>query len=503
MARFAFGGEITQLVVTPDAGNANALVVAPNQAVVFKVAIAGATATDFLLWDGSAYTTVATSISSNAAGILPRFQGPDGLKYLFSQATDGSWVRLTANDLEAETSFGSATDGQYLKKVSGSIVGDTLTADDVADGTTNKAFLATERTKLTGIATGATANDTDANLKNRANHTGTVTLASMASDEADYAKKTGSITQMADVADTAPSDLMVLAWDADTGSYVPTDLFAIFAKLGVDGRLDPSQNPRWFLPETVVIEGDAPQAGFPVGGLVNAKPATASVIPVLLGTQHAQPGSALVITTTQDVEVGEYVLLSVGTSGEATLPSTYTITYSVGVCPITSAVVAQNAANAQDNILYGKCTTRIPSGSTITITANQARAQFAAQAFKVAGLVSSSALDQTVAGTGANNTTLTKTVGTTAATAQANELAFMSYCYNSGAGSLIRTIAGANGWTQLTPATEAESGSARSVATFYKTLSAIGAVSGDVVIDSTTDGNAGPWAGCVATFKVA
>lgn len=49
----------------------------------------------------------------------------------------------------------------------------TLTADDTPDGTTNKAFTATEKTKLTGIAISATANDTDANLKARANHTGT------------------------------------------------------------------------------------------------------------------------------------------------------------------------------------------------------------------------------------------------------------------------------------------------------------------------------------------
>jgi hypothetical protein len=49
----------------------------------------------------------------------------------------------------------------------------TQSADTLTDGTTNKAFLATERTKLTGIATSATANDTDANLKARANHTGT------------------------------------------------------------------------------------------------------------------------------------------------------------------------------------------------------------------------------------------------------------------------------------------------------------------------------------------
>jgi hypothetical protein len=38
---------------------------------------------------------------------------------------------------------------------------------------TTAAFTTAQETKLFGIATGATANDTDANLKNRANHTGT------------------------------------------------------------------------------------------------------------------------------------------------------------------------------------------------------------------------------------------------------------------------------------------------------------------------------------------
>ena len=49
----------------------------------------------------------------------------------------------------------------------------TQSADTITDGTANKAFLTAERTKLTGIATGATANDTDANLRARAGHTGT------------------------------------------------------------------------------------------------------------------------------------------------------------------------------------------------------------------------------------------------------------------------------------------------------------------------------------------
>lgn len=53
------------------------------------------------------------------------------------------------------------------------------TLDDLADGTTNKGFTATLRTKLNGISSGATANDTDANLKNRANHTGSQAISTI------------------------------------------------------------------------------------------------------------------------------------------------------------------------------------------------------------------------------------------------------------------------------------------------------------------------------------
>ena len=62
------------------------------------------------------------------------------------------------------------------KPLSGNI---TLTQDDVGDGTTNKAYTSTEKTKLAGIATGATANATDAQLRDRATHTGTQTAATI------------------------------------------------------------------------------------------------------------------------------------------------------------------------------------------------------------------------------------------------------------------------------------------------------------------------------------
>jgi len=57
--------------------------------------------------------------------------------------------------------------------------GASATQDDFADGTTNKAYTATEKTKLAGIATAATANSTDAVLEARANHTGTQTAATI------------------------------------------------------------------------------------------------------------------------------------------------------------------------------------------------------------------------------------------------------------------------------------------------------------------------------------
>ena len=55
----------------------------------------------------------------------------------------------------------------------------TQSADTLVDGTTNKAFLATERTKLAGVATGATANATDAQLRDRSTHTGTQVAATI------------------------------------------------------------------------------------------------------------------------------------------------------------------------------------------------------------------------------------------------------------------------------------------------------------------------------------
>jgi hypothetical protein len=79
-------------------------------------------------------------------------------------------ARVVAGITGKQDTITAGTTAQYYR---GDKTFQTLDADAVPDGTTNKAFTATERTKLTGIATGATANSADATLLARANHTGT------------------------------------------------------------------------------------------------------------------------------------------------------------------------------------------------------------------------------------------------------------------------------------------------------------------------------------------
>lgn len=56
---------------------------------------------------------------------------------------------------------------------------DAFNMSNMVEGATNKIFTATERTKLSGIATGATANSSDATLLARGNHTGTQAISTV------------------------------------------------------------------------------------------------------------------------------------------------------------------------------------------------------------------------------------------------------------------------------------------------------------------------------------
>jgi GDSL-like Lipase/Acylhydrolase family len=98
--------------------------------------------------------------------------------------TAGTGLTITGTTLDAAGGGGgitnSSTDTLTNKTMNGSAnTFSNISADSTIDGTTNKAFTNTERTKLTGIATAATANSADATLLARGNHTGTQTAATI------------------------------------------------------------------------------------------------------------------------------------------------------------------------------------------------------------------------------------------------------------------------------------------------------------------------------------
>jgi hypothetical protein len=95
----------------------------------------------------------------------------------------------------------------------------TQTADTLTDGTTVKAFTASERTKLSGVATAATANLTDAALLNRDNHTG----AQLAATISDFAAAVAAVSVAPNVYTADHTlDLTDLGRPVEMSSTLPT-----------------------------------------------------------------------------------------------------------------------------------------------------------------------------------------------------------------------------------------------------------------------------------------
>lgn len=94
--------------------------------------------------------------------------------------------------------------------------------DDLSDGTTKKTYSSTEKTKLSGIATSATANDTDANLKARTNHTGSQAISTITGLQTALDGKQSSITAAATIIDAS----------TNAATNAPTNLNVVTTLLG-------------------------------------------------------------------------------------------------------------------------------------------------------------------------------------------------------------------------------------------------------------------------------
>lgn len=118
------------------------------------------------------YADLASFPATGASGILYLALDTD-IVYRWSGST---YIDIGASDLVLGETSVTAYRGDRGKtaydhsQLTGNPHGATL--DSFSDGTTNKGFTATEKTKLSGIASGATANSSDAALRGRSTHTG-------------------------------------------------------------------------------------------------------------------------------------------------------------------------------------------------------------------------------------------------------------------------------------------------------------------------------------------
>lgn len=133
----------------------------------------------------------------------------------------GDWGNLLNEYLEVTHDTGGALKSNVVAdaQVSASAA---ISADKLADGTTNKLMTAAERTKLTGIATGATANDTNANLRDRSTHTGTQSADTLTDGTTNRLYSSTEKTKLAGIASNADITSLTTVGTAVSGATAKT-----------------------------------------------------------------------------------------------------------------------------------------------------------------------------------------------------------------------------------------------------------------------------------------
>lgn len=399
------------------------------------------------------------------------------------------------------------------------------------------------------ITTTATQNSSDGFLLNRANHTGEVPLASMASDWMTAGDPSNAQAGRVPI------------WDGDSWEHGVIDLSRFPTKDTAGGGLNGTVRQFADIPDTPLAEGEAwvgPPSGttldvVQVGGLVDSfdpsslrllptrlpkyrpaihildpgeavpsdtdlpyvvlrKTAAPSLVPILLDSDgvFAQTTNTMVAVSGPAVTpAGTVLCLVIGESGEATLPAEHTMAWASGTCPFTLRQRGSSSGNAQVSIYEGVVTADIPANTNLTLvsklpdgTTNQNRVHQMASLFALPNVDSTTPFDQGTNGGGGTSSALDKTLTFGSPTPQPDEIIIMALVNNYGTGGVTRpTLA-------VSPAVDLQSvlssaASARNLWVGYRILSAIeanAAITGHI---NASDGATGGWAAASAGFLAA
>lgn len=525
MARYDFGDTVPDwtFTTTTVSGTAGVLQLPSSGATLtFWTAKTGGTQyTDLRL--GSAPSTPTSTITVGSDGVVPAFQGPDGITSMWvsgggARTRINTWTNAGAAGGGGGSASDATTTTNGVVRLAGDLGGTagsptvpglagkaatthTHTASQVSDsGSTGRAVLAaaTPPDGLTALGAASTTGLSAAAATANAAVPKTVVDA-----KGDLIVATGNdlVARLA-----AGTNGQYVGYDSTTAtglkgitpptwSTLSADAFPLATTDLVDGhtlyydeqsgawvnRASPVTTlPPYLLQGAVFNPGQSVPADWPNGAIafVRSSAPTVGVSPLgTAGTSSTSTSQA--VTLTDAVAVGENIFVAVSAPSAGTVLSNITVT-DASSNTYTLRSQRLQGATIQGQAFSARATTALAAGAAITVTFAASAGDIEVVVSKMTGLASP-AFDQS--GVNSGNGVTQVAVSTGGATALANEIAMLSVHWNNGAIVAPSSWAQA-GWVQVGPTRTSGTSTPKNCAVFWKQFTTVQTVSVTPQVDT-------------------
>lgn len=252
-----------------------------------------------------------------------------------------------------------------------------------------------------------------------------------------------------------------------------------------------------FVPVILLNAGDPVPGGTPAPALLvyQSGSGVAWGFGADLGGQGAVTNTAT-LTVTQTVPVGTLVVIGMGADAAGSVQATWAVSDSKGNS--WSQATSQIQSNTQQSAQWrSRITTQLVNGDTITVSTTEARQHIAFKAATVTG-AANPALDKTTTNGISTSQPTSFSVGPTANTVQADEIAFGVFSWTGGIAGDVFTATG--GGTRVGSVQPSSAGAShRSVALVYQVMTAIGGAT----LSGSLGATGSSWSANAATYKKA